>query len=66
MANQLWNVTATRDNLTVKEGMNAEILIKNSTRKPNSSDIAEALNKKYGTIKSGSVNVHFFEIEKIG
>ena len=65
MATKLWLVTAKRDNGKVKKGMNAEIMISGTNAKPNSRQIAEALNEKYSAgIPESAVNVHFFDIDE--
>lgn len=66
MATRLWRVTAKRDNGKVKKGMNTEVLLWYTNAKPNSKQIAEVLNIKYGeNIHASAVNVHFFELNDL-
>jgi len=61
---RLWKVTAKRNNSSVKQGMNVEIMTK--ANKPDQGQIAEALSNKYNTdVNRSHCGSTVFEFEKI-
>ena len=66
MANHLWKVTAKRDSGNIAKGMSVEIIVKNATRKPNQSEVIEAINLKNDTkTASNDTTMSIFDFQKL-
>jgi TusA-related sulfurtransferase len=66
MSRHLWTATAKRESGEIAKGMSVEIVVKNSSAKPNIREIAGALADKYGIkdYSSSGLSLSIFEIEE--
>ena len=66
MSVYLWRVVAVKDTAKLAKGMSVEIVIRNTSRKPNQKEVLEAFNQRYGagTVPNGT-SLTNFQIEKI-
>lgn len=66
MSVYLWRVVAVKDTAKLAKGMSVEIVIRNTSRKPNQKEVLEAFNQRFGagTAPNGT-SLTNFQIEKV-
>lgn len=65
MAGYLWKITVKKPIGKLAQGMWAEVVVNNSSRKPMNKEISDAFNAKYGdNVMSPGINTSYLEVVK--